>query len=228
MALSLRLQAVLDLVGHSKVLADIGTDHAYLPIEAVRAGLCEKAIACDINKGPLEIAAANIQMVQLSDRIETRLGDGLKPIHQSEADCIVISGMGGMRIWNILHTEQNKAKFAKKLILQPQHNLETLRKKLHNTGYEICTEKLIYEDSRFYVILLANYTGEVTTWTDQEYFFGKHIIESPHFLQYLEYHQNKIARYIQSIKDNDARHVAETRLKWIGERICQLCRPYNG
>jgi len=223
MALSLRLQAALDLVGRSKVLADIGTDHAYLPIEAVRAGLCQKAIACDINKGPLEIAAANIQMVQLSDRIETRLGDGLAPINQNEADCVVISGMGGMRIWNILHTEPDKAKFATKLILQPQHNLETLRRKLHSAGYDICTEKLIYEDSRFYVILLVNYTGNVSTWADQEYFFGKYITESPYFPQYLYYHKDKIARYIQSIKDDDARQAAETRLKWIGEFLCQPC-----
>jgi len=221
MALSLRLQAVLDLVRHSKILADIGTDHAYLPIEAVRAGLCQKAIACDINKGPLEIAAANIEMAQLSDRIETRLGDGLAPVHQNEADCIVISGMGGMRIWNILHTQQAKAQFAKKLILQPQHNLEELRRSLHDTGYEIRTEKLIYEDSRFYVILLAGHTGKISTWTEQEYFFGKHITESPHFLQYLEYHQSKIARYIQSIKDDDTRQSAETRLKWIKKRLCR-------
>jgi len=228
MALSLRLQAVLDLVRHSKILADIGTDHAYLPIEAVRAGLCEKAIACDINKGPLEIAAANIAMVQLSDRIETRLGDGLKPIHQNETDCVVISGMGGMRIWNILHTEQEKAKFAKKLILQPQHNIEALRKNLHNAGYEISAEKLVYEDARFYVILLAHYTGAISTWTEQAYFFGKYTAESPHFLRYLKYHQDKISRYIQSIKDDDARRIAETRLKWIGELLCQPDQPYNG
>jgi len=221
MALSLRLQALLDLIPHSDILADIGTDHAYLPIEAICAGLCEKAIACDINKGPLEIAVENIQMARLSNKIEIRLGDGLKPIHPNEADCIVISGMGGMRIWNIIHTEQDKAQFAKKLILQPQHNLEVLRKNLHNAGYEISTEKLVYEDSRFYVILLAGYTGEVSTWTEQEYFFGKHLLESPHFSHYLKYHRDKISRYIQSINDDDTRRITETRLKWIGALLCQ-------
>jgi len=218
MALSLRLHAVLDLVKGSEVLADIGTDHAYLPIEAVEIGFCKRAIACDINKGPLEIAAANIQLARTSCQLETRLGDGLKPLNNNEADCIVISGMGGMRIWSILQTEPSKAKFAKKLILQPQHDLEELRRSLHCAGYEINTEKLVCEDSRFYVILLAAYTGNITTWTEQEYFLGKHLQDSPYFLLYLEHLKNKIARYIQLINDENTRQLAEMHMRWIQDK----------
>lgn len=217
MALSLRLQAILDLVQGSQVLADIGTDHALLPIEAMRRGFCKKAIACDINKGPLDIAAANISGAGFAAQIETRLGDGLQPIRPMEADCVVISGMGGTRIWHILQSEPTKAQYAQRLILQPQHNLETLRKNLHAEGYAIETEKLICEDRRFYVILLARYTGAVTPWAPQEYFLGKDIAQSPLFPAYLEYHQEKISRYIQSVKDENDRAADAARLKWIEE-----------
>jgi len=221
MSLSLRLQAILNLINSCEVLADIGTDHAYLPIEAVNVGFCKKAIACDINTGPLEIATANIKAAGLSNHITTRLGDGLAPLKENEADCIVISGMGGMGIWNILQAEQAKAQYAKKLILQPQHDLEALRKKLHSSGYSITDERLIREDSRFYVILAATYTGEISTWTAQEYFLGKHLMAptNPDFLLYLQYHQDKIARYIQSINDSSARQTAELRLSWIKSHL---------
>lgn len=224
MSVSLRLKAVLDFVCESSILADIGTDHAYLPIEACKANLCDTAIACDINKGPLNIADANIRLAGLAERIQTRLGDGLVPLAQNEADCISICGMGGMRIWNILQAQPEKAKFAKKIILQPQHDLEELRKNLHGAGYNINAEKLVVEDSRFYVVLLAAYTGKSEIWSEQEYFWGKYSQDSPHFLQYLQYHKEKIGRYMQSIKDDDARQVAEKRMKWIDD----ACRRYNG
>ena len=215
---SQRLQAVLELTKNSSTLADIGTDHAYLPILACKNGFCKKAIACDINKGPLEIAAANIKEAGLSNYIETRLGNGLAPLNENEADCVVISGMGGMRIWNILQNEPQKAKFAKKIILQPQHDLEELRKNLHNAGYNITDEKLVREDSRFYVVLVASYTNEeIAHWTAREYFLGKYLCESPDFWEYLHYNKSKIGRYIQSVSGYDTRQLAETRLKWIDE-----------
>ena len=217
MVLSLRLQAVLELVQCTNILADIGTDHAYLPIEACKLDLCKTAIACDINKGPLEIANANINAAGLNSRIQTRLGDGLKPLNPNEADAIVISGMGGMRIWNILKEETDKARFAKKLILQPQHDLEELRRKLHSEGYSISAEKLVQEDNRFYVILLAFYSGEITTWTPQQYFLGKTLHQSFAFLPYLLQQQDKINRYIHAVHDKT---VAKMQLKWIEEAIC--------
>ena len=215
MALSHRLSTILKLAGGSNILADIGTDHAFLPIECCIAGLCNRAIACDINKGPLKTAAANIKAAGLCDRIETRLGDGLAPLNLNEADCIVISGMGGGRIWNILLDEPDKARYAKRIILQPQHDLEELRKNLHCNGYDITDEKLVAEDERFYVILVVSYSGDVKTWADEEYFYGKYLMGSEHFLQYLSYHKDKIARYIKSVSDSEARQLAEMRLNWI-------------
>jgi len=213
--LSKRLRAILDLIKNCHTLADIGADHGYLPIEACRLDICQKAIACDINKAPLEVANANIHDTGLSDRIETRLGDGLNPLNNDEADCIVISGMGGLRIWNILDNGENKAKFASKLILQPQHDLEVLRRRLHSTGYKIHDEKLVLEDSHFYVILVASYTDEIGEWTAQEYFLGKYLCQSPYFLEYLLEQKEKIERYFSSIKDAATRKQAEQRLEWL-------------
>jgi len=114
-----------------RVLADIGTDHAYLPIEAIKRGICERAIACDVAEGPLKAAAKNVQAaaldiedsapnmnnaaldtreVALCEKIETRLGDGLRVLHPGEADCIVIAGMGGMNICEILASSPQIAK----------------------------------------------------------------------------------------------------------------------
>ena len=221
MALSLRLQAILEYASGCNVLADIGTDHAYLPIEACKTNACNRAIACDLNKGPLEIAAANIKAAGLHRRIETRLGNGLAPLGINEADCISISGMGSTTMWDILQDEPCKAKTAKRLILQPQHDyLDVFRKNLHGAGYNIEAEELVYEDSRFYVVLTASYVGvgEVAAWTEREYFIGKFLHDSPHFGEYLAYHRSKIARYIHVVGDSGVRELGETRLAMLSSR----------
>jgi len=215
MAVSKRLQAMLNFVGQANVLADIGTDHAYLPIEACLADICHRAIACDLNKGPLETADANINAAGLTHRIETRLGNGLAPLNINEADVITISGMGSHVMWNILQTHPEIAKSTKYLILQPQHDyLENFRKNLHATGYEIFNEALVYEDSRFYVIMQVSHTGRIFAWTPHEYFLGKFLTNSPFFPKYVEYHRNKIARFISNC-DTATRETAETRLKML-------------
>ncbi|MCL2388580.1 MAG: class I SAM-dependent methyltransferase [Defluviitaleaceae bacterium] len=212
----MRLTAILNCIDKCETLADIGTDHAYLPIEAINAGLCERAIACDIGIGPLKMADFNIQTAGLQNRIETRLGDGLAPLQEGEADCIVIAGMGGMRILEILSAEPNKAKNAK-LILQPQHDLEELRRFLHANKYNIIEEKLAWERSRFYVIMVARFLSstenEIAPWTDAEYFLGKIANAQPY---YQEMHK-KITGYIDSINDETAHALAKKRLKWLEE-----------
>ena len=218
-----RLRALLDCVEKCKILADIGTDHAYLPIEAIRKNICERAIACDIVPGPLNIASQNIRAAGLQARIETRLGDGLNPLSQNEADCIVIAGMGGMNIINIISAAQKKCQGdgsvdnAPRLILQPQHDLEELRRFLHKNLYNIIEEKLIRERERFYVILISQRANEneIATYTDAEYFTGK--IISPHFTDYLREKHKKISGYINSVSDEKSRELAKKQMKWLEE-----------
>ncbi|MCL2198169.1 MAG: class I SAM-dependent methyltransferase [Defluviitaleaceae bacterium] len=207
----MRLLTILSCIGKCDVLADIGTDHAYLPIEAIREGICKTAIACDISEGPLNIAKKNIDDAGLSDRIQTRLGDGLAPLCEDEADCIVISGMGGMKIMEILSAMPVKAR----LILQPQHDLEELRRFLHKYMYNILEEKLAYERGRFYEIIISQKSEKILPYTDAEYFHGR--IKCPHFLPYLREKRDKIKEYIHSVSHNSKEH---KRLKWLEEK-CQ-------
>ena len=225
MVLSPRLQAVLDLIAsgadQKNILADIGTDHAYLPIVAVEQGICEKAIACDLHPGPLTIASENIREAGLCDKIETRLGNGLAPLSAGEASCIVVAGMGGMRIWGILLEGMEQARAAKKLILQPQHDTVLLRKNLHEARFEIQDERLVKEivggKEHFYVIIAACYTGEVTQWTEKEYFLGKFLIEAGGdiFTAYKQREREKIEAYISRIKDNSALKDTHMKLNWL-------------
>jgi len=201
---------MLSLIRECEVLADIGTDHAYLPIKAVRGGLCKRAIACDIVEGPLKIAKKNIIAAGLENHIETRLGDGLEPLEENEADCVVIAGMGGMNIINILKAVSF---VVPRLILQPQHDLEELRRFLHAKMYKI-NETLAHERSRFYVVIEAEATDKIEAWTDAEYFLGN--IEDK--LYYRELYE-KITRFIDDVTDEKTRELAEKRIKWLKERM---------
>ncbi|MDR1664352.1 MAG: class I SAM-dependent methyltransferase [Clostridiales bacterium] len=154
--LSERLQAVLGFV-RGKTLADIGADHAYIPIAACQSGLCETAIACDIKPGPLGKAAENIKAYNLESRIQTRLGAGLTPLHTGEADCIVIAGMGGMNIIEILTASLETAKAAKRLVLQPQRDLPKVKAALSAMGFLIEDEKTAREGDRFYPVVAARH-----------------------------------------------------------------------
>ncbi|MCL1844225.1 MAG: class I SAM-dependent methyltransferase [Defluviitaleaceae bacterium] len=225
LAFSGRLQTILKCIKNCEVLADIGTDHAYLPIEAIRAGVCKRAVACDISPGPLKIANFNIQEAELKNHIETRLGDGLKPLKKDEADCIVIAGMGGKRICEILFNSREKIK---NLILQPQHDLEELRRFLHSNGYTIKNEELTREKERFYIILVAQnakISGEnqVIPWTEEEYFLGKFLLEKSRknadITDYFRQSHKKISGYIHSVNKTSARELAEKRLSWLEEWI---------
>jgi len=224
-ALSPRLQVVMALCQtlHTPdiVMADIGTDHAYLPIAAVQQGICRYAYACDLNPAPLAIADDNIRNAGLTGKIETRLGNGLTPLASDTVDCIVIAGMGGMRICSILHDEAKQAQAAKLLILQPQHDIVLLRKHLHNAGFKIKNEQLVRETVggkyHFYVILAAQYTGIAEKWTEQEYFLGKYLMAecSNAFLEYKLHEKEKIAAYISQIRDEASIAEARQRMSWL-------------
>jgi len=225
MHISPRINAILECVKSRgpqsafNALADIGTDHAYLPIEACRKGLCARAVACDINPAPLKMADAHIRAAELEGQIETRLGDGLSALKPNEADCIVIAGMGGMRIIKILTDEAEKAKSAL-LVLQPQHDTEQLRRYLHTANFEILREKLTQEGSRFYVIITAAYNQNAATWNEKDYFLG---LKDEHdeyiWVPYLRSRLDKIKRYADSINDKNASRIAAEKMEWLNEAI---------
>ena len=207
----MRLDTILSLIKY-KTLADIGTDHAHLPIKACERGIIHTAIATDINKGPLEIAASNIKRAKLEHKINIRQGNGLEVINPKEVDCIVIAGMGGMQIWDIIKKGLSVAKEAKQLLLSPQHNIETLRRNLHSEGFNILNEEIVQEGLKFYIIIETQYTNILIKWSDKEYFLGKYK-QNPIRQAFLQSEHARIKKYIDKNKQDIK------KLQWIEEEL---------
>lgn len=146
-----RLEMILRHVS-GKSCADIGTDHAYVPIKLWEAGF--KVIATDIMPGPLKIAAENVKKQNAG--VELRLGGGLSPIEKGETDCIIIAGMGGEMIEKIISEDEDKAKAAR-LVLQPMNRQYELREYLLKNGYKILEEDLAVEGFKVYNLIVAEY-----------------------------------------------------------------------
>ena len=176
MEISLRLKTVADMV-HEKRLADIGTDHGYVPIYLVKEGRIESALACDINKGPLEKAESNVQANCLADKIETRLGSGLVPVKKGEVDCAVIAGMGGMLIIDILKASADVVEGLNQLVLQPQLDADEVRKYIHSIGFRIEKEEFLLDAGKYYAVISA-VKGEEKYETNADYVFGRTNIEN--------------------------------------------------
>lgn len=152
--LSNRLKAIFNLVPENAAIADIGTDHAYLPAALVRAGRVSSAIACDIREKPLKNAAATIDAAGVSDKVSLRLSDGLDSVSSNEVDTVIVAGMGGDVISGIISRAQ-WLRNDKLLILQPMTSAETLRRFLCNNGYNIESETAIEDSGRYYTIMLV-------------------------------------------------------------------------
>ena len=155
MKLSLRLQALVSFADPCRCLADIGTDHGYVPIQMLKTGKASAALACDVRPGPLERARKNVEEAALSDRIKTRLGSGLEVLEPGEADEIVIAGMGGLLIREILEKGRPVLKTCEKLILSPHTDADVVRAYLYETGFFLTDETMVKEDEKFYVFLKA-------------------------------------------------------------------------
>lgn len=160
--LSKRLMAVASMVCQDQILADVGTDHGYIPIYLMEQSRIKGAIAMDIGKGPLERAKEHIQMSGMGDYIQTRLSDGLAALHVGEVQSIVVAGMGGGLVIHILEEGREVAQAAEELILQPQSELEKVRDYLRENGYTVEAEDMVFEDGKYYPMMRVRYTGKVT------------------------------------------------------------------
>ncbi len=165
MHLDKRLAAVAALVRPGSRLADIGTDHAYLPVHLVQTGVCPCAIASDIGAGPLEAARHTVTAAGLTDCISLRLGDGLSTVQTGEVEDIAIAGMGGETMVAILETAPLVKDPALRLILQPMTRGEELRRWLMTNGFTILEEHLVQDKHHLYPVMAAAYTA--TPWEDE-------------------------------------------------------------
>ena len=147
------MSAVADMVTTGNIVADVGTDHGYVPIALIQQGRIPRAIAMDINKGPLQRAQEHISMCQLEDYIETRLSDGVEALSVGEVDSILIAGMGGDLVIHILDEGLDVCRNVKELILQPQSELAKVRQYLREHLFQIVDEDMIIEDGKYYPMM---------------------------------------------------------------------------
>lgn len=143
--LSPRLQKMADLIQPGETVADIGTDHGFLPMALWESGISPRVILSDINSGPLEKARVNIEKYFPETEFDVRLGSGLSAIHPVEVDAIIIAGMGGQLISEILGEDLNKTRTFKRMILQPRNAQDKLRAWLMENGFFIYDESLVRE-----------------------------------------------------------------------------------
>ena len=171
--LSDRLSAAASLVKGGGIVADIGTDHGYLPVYLIQSGKIERAIAADIGKMPLENARKAVVQYGLADKIELRLSDGLSSFRENEIDEIVFAGMGGTLIAEKLKETSWIKKEKYHFVFQPQSRAEDLREFLFANGFEIGDEIAVHEGNRFYIAFDAYYTGKIREFTAADCFLGK-------------------------------------------------------
>ena len=213
-----RLECILKHIS-KKTVADIGTDHAYIPIRLIQDGICDKVIASDIKSGPVNAAKRHIEKYGLSDKIEVRLGSGLSPLGDNEAEEIIIAGMGGEMIIKILSEDEKKAKNSR-LILQPMNSQYELRKFLHENGYKIELEDLATEGHKVYNIIIAKKGYDEPFADDFCYHIPSYLLSHPLIDKLLD---KKIREFNKIIAGNQKATVKDENLISYYEKLLKKC-----
>ncbi|HHQ4318705.1 class I SAM-dependent methyltransferase [Clostridium perfringens] len=225
MELSKRLKRIAEHVDKCESVADIGTDHGYIPIYLVKEGICKKAIASDINKGPIEKAKVNVAFEGVSDKVKCLLGPGLNPLKVGEVNGVILAGMGGNLTRDILLADMDKVKKYDFIILQPAQNPEVLREFLYKNDYEIIDEDLIKDEGRFYELFKVKYNenSEKLVFEDElEYEVSPLLREKGHplFKEFIEEKINKCETILSFIKEDT--EAAKKRKIDLEEKINKL------
>ncbi len=201
-ALSPRLQKIADMILPCRCMADIGTDHAYLPVWLCSQGRCNTAIASDLSPGPLGRAEATVCRYGLKDRISLRLGSGAEPLVPGEADVIVIAGMGGLLIAELLKAKPQVFAAAKQILLQPMSSIPELRETLYQNGYTIDKEVLVREEEKLYHILSVLPCPESEPMKQKDWYLGRCLLRagSEHLTEYLTAKKHQLEKKIAGLK----------------------------
>lgn len=224
MELSKRLQAVADLVTPGLRIADIGTDHAYVPVYLLSEGKNPSGIAMDIRVGPLERAREHIEELLTNGELETRLSDGMKELKVGEVQSAVIAGMGGGLVIKILSESREVADSLQECVLQPQSELEKVRTFLLEEGFFIIQEDMVKEDGKFYPMMkvLPNQKEKCgqERWSQEELRYGKRLLEQRHpvLLEYLKREEKIYEEILQKLESEDSARIRQ-RKEQIAEEL---------
>ena len=232
MELSKRLQAVADLVSEGLVVADVGTDHGYIPIYLIETKKSPKAFAMDVNKGPLLRAKEHIAEHGLETRIETRLSDGVRALQKGECDCVVVAGMGGALTIKIMEEGKDIFRNLKEFVLQPQSELQKVRAYLCENAYFIAEENMVLDDGKFYPMFRV-INGQSEEYHAIELCYGKLLLEQKNAVlkNFLEKEKAVKELILSNLEQSFGEHI-ETRRKEIQEELegieYALQRYYEG
>lgn len=222
MELSIRLKTIADMIERCDKIADIGTDHAYIPIYLIKNKVCTEAIASDINKGPVEKAKKNVAIENLKDKIECRHGGGFTTIDPKEVQVAVIAGMGGNLIRDIIEESKDVFKSLDYCILQPVQNPEILREYVYIMGYKILDEELCYEEGKFYEIIKVKYDNNPICIDPIYYEISKKLLDKKHPLIF-KFIRYKLEKYYKIYNDiTDSSENAQLRKNEIKNKITKL------
>ena len=223
MILSRRLDTIVNMIKPCNVLADIGCDHGYVSISAIKRGLAQSVISADVAKGPLDAAKRNAAAEGTLDQTDFILSDGLLGFPDASGiECVVIAGMGGILVRKIL--EQGKLqRFCKlhQLVLGPQSDLDLVRKYLiEELKASIENEKCVYDDGKYYFLMDVALQTENAPYEEFEYHFGKHIdpetIDT--YIEYLEHRNRQLHIARESAEKGNAERNA-SKIAVINESI---------
>lgn len=213
--MNLRLNSLAAMVDNGDRIADIGTDHAYLPIELIKSGKITYAIASDIAKGPLDNAKKDVQEASLENQIDIRLGAGLSTVSdQDQIDTVIIAGMGGKLITQILDDAWQKKLRLKSLVLEPNVGECGVRKWLTEHSYKITAEQIIAESGHIYELIKAIKSQKKSNLSAAELYFGPFLLREKNniFKQkwrgQLKYHQSLLTN-LNKAKNKDLVHIQQ-------------------
>lgn len=221
MKISNRLKLIASFVDDNSSVIDVGCDHALLDIFLVQNKKNIKVIASDINKGPLEGARKNINLYKLEDKIEVKLGDGINTI-DAKTDTIIISGLGGETIIDILKTDINKLKNINTIILSPHSAIYEVRKEITKLGFKIKDELLTYDQNKPYIII--KFIKGISSYNDDELYFGPILLKNKNadFYKYYQEINENNKNLIKSIPENNK--IIIDNLKKEIERLDQILK----
>lgn len=198
-----RLEKIASMVQKGMITADIGTDHAFLPIMLVQEGICEKVYACDVAKGPLQAARDHIASAHLSSCITTILTDGLKDVPM-DTKCVVIAGMGYQTARGILEREMKRLYDLKQIIVEVNRDTVSMRRWISDHGFTIVNETHVYDRGHDYVTIDFN-TKPHAPYSLEDLIAGPILKSSKdeEYMAYMKRRADKIS-HILSVSDHDS------------------------
>lgn len=225
MQLSDRLKKIANYVPKNTIVGDIGTDHGYIPVYLISKSIAKKVIATDISQNSLNKIINYVNSTNHMDNIENieiRLGDGLEPIRPFEVDTVIIAGMGGLLIRDILDKDKTKRDFITYFILQPNIASRELREYLYENNFEIIDESLVKEDGKFYEIIYAK-KGKSYVTKDIYYEVGEKLIHNkdPLLKEFIHDKIKRLKNIIIELEDKNT-NKAKERYEKLNKEILEL------